>query len=180
MLPTIDSRNALDSGQIAIDAPLPNVVSTLAPVIHSVVKLASQQWNRLMARYIGVANKAKDSSVFREIAQELFDLLYSDWTDWEWNWLRAMLRYPETYAHSETEREKLAQLYWLSELCYGHDGRSVQEMIVICYRYHVDFDECDSDFIVGLHNRDATSVRRRELRWLIRLCRESGEDLRAA
>jgi hypothetical protein len=91
-----------------------------------------------------------------------------------------MLRYPKTHAYTEAERLKLEELCWLSEAFTGHDGLTVGQMIAACYRYHMDFDEEDSDFIVKLRNWNATSVRRRQLRQLVRLCRESGEDLMAA
>jgi hypothetical protein len=133
-----------------------------------------------MPTYSDVVTTAKDPIVFRRIVQELIDLADSDWTYWEENWLPAMLRYPKDHGYTETEREKLAQLCWLSEPCFGHDGLSVEHMITTCLRYHADFSESVSDFILELQKRGAKLVRRRELRKLVALCRESGLDLRAA
>jgi hypothetical protein len=134
-----------------------------------------------MPVYVDVVKKAADPEVFRQIVRELLDLPYGNWTTWEEDiWLPAMLRYPKGYLYSETEREKLDQLCWLVEPMYGHDGMSVAQMIAACTRYCVDLSEDDSDFVVGLSERGATFVRRRELRRLTRLCTESGVDMRAA
>jgi hypothetical protein len=133
-----------------------------------------------MTIYVDVAVKSKKRAVFRAIAQELLDLEHSDWNDWEWNWLHSMLRYPKTHKYTEAERLKLDQLSWLSEPFTGHDGLTVEQMIATCYRYHLDFGEDDSDFIVKLHNWNAKSLRRRQLWQLVRLCRQSGEELKAA
>jgi hypothetical protein len=134
-----------------------------------------------MPNYVDVAKKAHDPEVFREIARELIDLPHADWTFWEEDvWLPAMLRYGKGYVHSETEREKLAELCWLSEPMDGHDGMTVPQMVAACMRYHADLSEPDSDFVVGLHRRSATFVRRRQLRRLARLCTLAGIDTRAA
>jgi len=91
-----------------------------------------------------------------------------------------MLRYPKTHKYTEAERLKLDQLSLLSEPFTGHDGLTVEQMIATCYRYHLDFGEDDSDFIVKLYNWNAKWLRRRQLWQLVRLCRQSGADLKAA
>jgi hypothetical protein len=133
-----------------------------------------------MAMLMDVANKAKAPKFFRELAAELYALKYSDWTEWEWDWLDQMAKKPESYIHSETERAKLAQIYSYSRLFSEHDARSVIDMVKICFRYHADFTEEDGDFIVELYEREACSVRKRQLRRLVRLCAESGEFIAAA
>lgn len=133
-----------------------------------------------MPAYIDVEKKAKDPAVFRQIVQELTDLPFADWTPWEeWIWLPAMLRYRKEYVHSKTEREKLAELCWFAEPVYGHDGMSVERMVASCMRYVADLGEA-GDFIIDLHERGATFVRRRELSKLTRLCVLAGVDLKAA
>jgi hypothetical protein len=133
-----------------------------------------------MAMMIDIANKAKNAKFFRELAAELQHLECSDWTEWEWDWLGQMARNSDSYEHSETERAKLAQIYSYSRLLSGHDGRSVTEMVRACHRYHLDLAEEDSDFIVELYQRQAQSVRKRQLRRLVRLYAECGEQIAAA
>jgi hypothetical protein len=133
-----------------------------------------------MPGFSDVVTRAKDPFVFRQIARELLDLADGDWTAWEGNWLPAMLRYPNDHLYTEAEREKLAQLCWLSEPRFGHDGLSVDEMIAICRCYQADFSEEDGDFIAKLNRRGSKSVRRRELRRLASLCREAGVEVKAA
>jgi hypothetical protein len=124
-----------------------------------------------------VAEKAKDPTFFRELASQLQQLQDSDWTEWEWEWLGAMARKPCTYAYSEKERQKLAQIHSYAELFSGCDGLSVEAMVGACHRYHADFPEEDSDFVVGLYRRKARTVRKRQLRRLVSLCAESGESV---
>lgn len=124
-----------------------------------------------------IAKQAKDGKFFRELARELQELPNSDWTEWEWNWLGQEARRPESYSFSETEREKLAQIYSYVRLCSDHDGVTVAEMIRMCHRYHSDFAEEDSDFITELHNSKATSVRIRQLRRIVRLYEIAGETI---
>jgi hypothetical protein len=133
-----------------------------------------------MAMMIDVANKAKNSKFFRKLAAELQQLECNDWTEWEWEWLGQMASKSDSYEHSETERAKLAQIYSYSRLRSGHDGCSVIDMVRACYRYHLDFTEEDSDFIIDLHKRGARSVRTRELRRLVRLYGECGEYIAVA
>jgi hypothetical protein len=133
-----------------------------------------------MAMMIDVANKAKNARFFRELAAYLQHLKYNDWTEWEWEWLGQMARKPDSYEHSDTERAKLAQIYSYSRLRSGHDGCSVIDMVRACHRYHLDFTEEDSDFIVELHTRGARSIRQRQLRRLVRLYADSGEYIAVA
>jgi hypothetical protein len=122
-----------------------------------------------------VAKRAKDGKFFREFARELQQLPQNDWTEWEWNWLGQESRKLDSYSFSETEREKLAQIYSYSRLCSDHDGVTVAEMIRICHRYYSDYGEEDSDFVVALYKSHATSVRIRQLRRLARLYEDAGE-----
>jgi hypothetical protein len=127
-----------------------------------------------------VAEKAKDTRFFRELAAQLQQLSDNDWTDWEWEWLGEMARKPDTYAPSEKERLKLAQIHSYAEAFSGYDGLSVVAMVRMCHRYHLDFPEEDSDFVVDLHRRQARTVRKRQLRRLVKLCAESGENIASA
>src|SRR5882724_10328862 len=122
-----------------------------------------------MAMMFDIANKAKDRRFFRDLAAELQRLKYNDWTEWEWEWLGQMAKKPDSYEHSETERAKLAQIYSYSQLFSGHDRRTVADMVRACHQYHADLAEEDCDFIVALYERQARSVRKRELRRLVRL-----------
>jgi hypothetical protein len=133
-----------------------------------------------MAMMIGVAAKAKDPIFFRELSAELQNLEYNDWTEWEWEWLGAMARKSDSYKYSDVERAKLAQIYSYSELFSGFDGRAVIDMVCACHRYHSDFAEEDSDFVLALQKRQAHSVRKRELRRLVGLYSESGENVAVA
>ena len=133
-----------------------------------------------MAALFDVARKSKDFRFFRELAARLLDLEHSDWTEWEWDWLAAMASKPDSYEPSEREREKLAQIYSYSELCSGHDGLSVEQMVRNCHRYHLDFAEEDSDLVVELYQRNAEAVRKRQMRRLIRLYSEIGQAMAMA
>jgi hypothetical protein len=133
-----------------------------------------------MAAPFDVARNAKNFRFFRELAAELLNLEQSDWTEWEWDWLSAMASKPESYEASDREREKLAQLNSYSEACSGHDGLTVEQMVKGCHRYHLDFAEADSDFIVELYQRDARIVRKRQLRRLVRLYPENGQTIAKA
>jgi hypothetical protein len=127
-----------------------------------------------------VAEKAKDTRFFRELAAQLQQLSDNDWTDWEWEWLGEMARKRDTYVPSEKERLKLAQIHSYAETFSGYDGLSVVTMVRMCHRYHLDFPEEDSDFVVDLHRRQARTVRKRRLRRLVKLCAESGENIASA
>lgn len=122
-----------------------------------------------------VAKKAKDKKFFREVARELQQLPQNDWTEWEWNWLGQESRRPDNYSFSETEREKLAQVYSYSRLCTDHDGVTVAEMIRVCHRYCADYGEDDFEFLSMLHKSKAISVRIRQLRRLTGLYEVAGE-----
>jgi hypothetical protein len=124
-----------------------------------------------------IAKQAKNGKFFRELARELLELPNSDWTEWEWSWLGQEARRPESYSFSEPEREKLAQIYSYSRLCSDHDGVTIAEMIRVCHRYHSDFAEEDTDFIIELHKSEATSVRIRQLRRLVGLYEIAGETI---
>jgi hypothetical protein len=69
-----------------------------------------------MAMFSNVADKAIDSKFFRRLASWLHRLPRSDWTDWEWHWLREMASKSDFYAFSETERKKLSQIYYYTRL----------------------------------------------------------------
>ncbi|MBR0838237.1 hypothetical protein JQ612_33990 [Bradyrhizobium manausense] len=133
-----------------------------------------------MGMISNVAEKAKDIAFFRELAARLQQLPDNDWTEWEWEWLGVMARKSDAYAPSDRERLKLAEIYSYSESFAGYDGLSVATMVCICYRYHLDFPEEDSDFVVDLHCRQARTVRKRQLRRLVKLCAESGESTTSA
>jgi hypothetical protein len=133
-----------------------------------------------MGTVSSVAEKAKDLRLFRELAARLQRLPDSDWTEWEWEWLGEMARKPDTYAPSERERQKLAQIHSYAELFSGYDGLSVATMVTMCHRNHLDFPEEDSDFIVDLYRRQARTVRKRQLRRLVKLYAESGENIAGA
>lgn len=124
-----------------------------------------------------VAGKAKELTFFRELAARLQHLPDNDWTEWEWEWLGEMARKPSTYAPSEKERLKLAQIHSYAETFSGYDGLSVVAMVRMCHRYHLDFPEEDCEFVVDLHRRQARTVRKRQLRRLVKLCAESGENI---
>jgi hypothetical protein len=134
----------------------------------------------LMEFIFNVAEKAKDFTFFRELAARLQQLPDSDWTEWEWGWLGEMARKTASYEPSERERQKLAQINSYAELFSNYDGLSVEAMVKTCHRYHLDFPEDDSEFIVELHRRQASTVRKRQLRRLVRLCAESGESVTMA
>jgi hypothetical protein len=133
-----------------------------------------------MATFFDVANKAKDSGFFRQLAAQLQQLDNSDWTEWEWEWLGEMAKKSESYVHSEREREKLAQIYSYSQQFSGYDGLTVVDMARACYRYHLDFAEEDGEFIVDLCQKQAQTVRKRQLRRLVRLYADSGDTVTIA
>lgn len=130
-----------------------------------------------MPIYRDVFNRSKDPVVFRTVARELYDLPNGAWRPWEEDiFLPAMRRYSKDYIYSEKERRKLAELCWFSEEAYGHDGISVVEMIARCFRYKADMGY-DEDWIIGLAERKATFVRRRQLRDLVNLYRLTGIEI---
>jgi hypothetical protein len=133
-----------------------------------------------MGTVSNVAEKAKNLTFFRELAARLQQLPDNDWTDWEWEWLGEMARKSDTYAPSEKERQKLAQIHSYAEPFSGYDGLSVVTMVNMCHRYHLDFPDEDSDFVVDLHRRQARTIRKRQLRRLVKLCAESGENIAAS
>jgi hypothetical protein len=133
-----------------------------------------------MAMLFDVANKAKNSGFFRQLAAQLKQLKNNDWTEWEWEWLGEMAKRSDSYVHSEKERDKLAQIYSYSQLFSGYDGRTVVDMVRVCHRYYLDFAEEDSEFIVELYERQARTVRKRQLRRLVRLYADSGESVTIA
>jgi hypothetical protein len=127
-----------------------------------------------------VAETAKDLTFFRELAAQLRQLPDNDWTDWEWEWLGEMARKPNTYVPSEKEHQKLAQIQSYTEPFSGYDGLSVLTMVNMCHRYSLDFPEEDSDFVVDLHRRQVRTLRKRQLRRLVKLCAEIGENIAAS
>jgi|HubBroStandDraft_4_1064222.scaffolds.fasta_scaffold1057706_2 hypothetical protein len=133
-----------------------------------------------MGTVSSVAEKAKDVWLFRELAARLQQLPDNDWTEWEWEWLGEMARKQDTYTPSERERQKLAQIHSYAELFSGYDGLSVATMVTMCHRNHLDLPEEDSDFIVDLYRRQARTVRKRQLRRLVKLHAESGETIAAS
>lgn len=110
-----------------------------------------------------------------ELVAKLEAMRHAGWTAWEEKFLQDVQRQP--YELTEAQREKLDQLEWLSQPISSHCGVPIKHMVETCYRYRFDFDEADVDLLVQLHERGATSVPRRQARWLTRLCRESGEPI---
>jgi hypothetical protein len=130
-----------------------------------------------MPIYRDVFSRSKDPVFFRTIARELYDLPNGAWRPWEEDiFLPAMQRYSKDYVFSEKERRKLAELCWLSEEACAHDGISVVEMIARCFRYRAEMGY-DEDWIIGLAERRAPFVRRRQLRDLVNLYRFTGIDI---
>jgi len=84
-----------------------------------------------------------------------------------------------TSIRKKSERSSPNYVGFAQEL-YDQDGITVEEVVAICLRYHTDFREADSDWIVELDSRKAKFVRRRLLKDLVNLCRLSGLDLKAA
>jgi hypothetical protein len=131
-----------------------------------------------MGTVSNVAEKTKDLAVFRERAARLQQLPDNDWTEWEW--LGDMARKPDTYTLSEKERQKLAQINSYAKSSSGYDGLSVATMVNMCHRYHLDFPEEDSDFVVDLYRRQVQTLRKRQLQRLVKLYAESGENIAAS
>jgi hypothetical protein len=110
---------------------------------------------------------------FRDLLGRLRALQYSDWNDWEWDWLDSEARRKPDYIFSENEHAVLRDLMFDSGTFTEYSGYTVLEMITTAHRYRADLDDAGQEFVELLYTWGATSLKRRQIKRLAGICRLS-------
>jgi hypothetical protein len=126
-----------------------------------------------MARRTKAQKAQAEADRFRELVRRLRALQYSDWNDWEWDWLDSEARRRPDYIFSENEHAVLRALMFDSGTFTEYSGYTVPELIAIAYRYRADLDKPGQEFVELLHAWSATSLKRRQIKQLAGICRLS-------
>jgi hypothetical protein len=95
-----------------------------------------------MAKRITKAQRQQaEADEFRTTALSLLHLRHSDWTEWEFEWLRATANRNPSYRFSDKEQAKLIQLRGLSKPFTSYAGETVAALIKIAFPLRFDLDE---------------------------------------
>jgi hypothetical protein len=116
-------------------------------------------------------NQLIESERFQTTAISLLKVQHADWTDWEHEWLWDQARRPAKYTYSDNQQHKLEQLLSFSKSYTQYGSYTVQELLRIAFLYRFDLDETDQEFVETLHHWQATDLKLRQMRRLVRICR---------
>lgn len=125
-----------------------------------------------MASYREMDAVGRDAGRFVLVAKQC--LLFTDLTDWERDFLESLVaRPPERLSTRQAEvLFEIRDNYELHRELNG--GFSVAVLIQRAYEGRLDLDEADEAWIVEIHNRGTTSLRRSHLGRLRRCCVQLG------
>ncbi len=124
-----------------------------------------------MARLTKAQRELAEAQKFRATAKTLLYDRYNDWNDWEFDWLSDEVRRPPDYIYSEKEHAVLDRLQYYSRPFTEYAGYTVPELTAIAYASRFDFDDNEQAFAEKIHHWGATSLKRRQIRFLASLCR---------
>lgn len=124
-----------------------------------------------MARNIKAQRELAEALEFRASAKAILCDRYNDWNDWEFEWLTDEVRRPADYIYSQKEWAVLRRLQHYSRSFSEYAGYSVPELTAIAYVSRFDFQEHEQEFTERIHCWGATHLKRRQIRFLARLCR---------
>lgn len=124
-----------------------------------------------MAKMTKAQCELAEALEFRASAETLLRDRYSDWNDWEFDWLIDETRRPPGYIYSDKERAVLKRLQHDSRSFTAYAGYSVPELTAIAYMGRFDFQEHEQEFTETVHRWGATHLKRRQIRLLASLCR---------
>lgn len=114
---------------------------------------------------------ADDSELARRRAAALLDVTDAEWTEWEIQFLDALVARASPEPLSERQREKLAELHKTADLFRTIDGLTIRTLISACFENRFDLDEDDIAFIERLHRDKPAHLRRRPAHRLLALAR---------
>jgi hypothetical protein len=117
------------------------------------------------------SKKLVEADRFQARVISLLRIRYTDWNDWEHDWLLDEARRPDDYVYTDKERAILNRLIAASTTFTHYSEHSVQELLNIAYPYRKDLDEDDEEFLKKIHRWRATDLKVRQISRLASLCR---------
>lgn len=125
-----------------------------------------------MASWREIDRVRKDANGARVLAKRLLKIYPGEFTDWELDFLESIGSYTELFEFTTRQSEKLLQIRDDIEPATEHRGFSIALLLKQCWEARLDLEEADEQWIVGLHERSSTSIRRKHLGRLMRCARE--------
>ena len=125
-----------------------------------------------MASYKEIIALGRDPVRVRAVARRLLASV-EDWTEWERDFLEALVAEYGSDALSAPQREKLAELRRGAEYVFEVEELDVGSLIEKCWPLRLDLDyEDDIAFIE--QERGSSSIKRRHVERLLRCCHKLG------
>jgi hypothetical protein len=115
----------------------------------------------------------KDPARARSIAHVLFKLDDMEWTDWELDFLNSIGARQRDL--TTRQGEKLIELRDEAVWYTAVEGFSLKALIERCHLLRDELAEFDAEFIARLKTANATRLRRKDARRLLRCARTVGE-----
>ena len=127
-----------------------------------------------MASHIEMQRLAQNPAAVVTLAEFLRGLPDVGWTEWEVDFLDAMVRRDRDRELSTRQREKLIELRDDAINYTKFDGLSVASLVRDCWIARLDLTDDDEAFVADLKGRGVTSLKRRPVMRLLRCARELG------
>src|SRR5262245_39564966 len=126
-----------------------------------------------MPDYREILAVQRDPARARAMAQVLFKLDDMEWTEWELDFLTSIGARQQDLTTRQGEKliELRDEAVWYTTV----DGFSLQELIQRCHLARDELAEPDAAFIERLKTANATRLRRKDARRLLRCARTVGE-----
>ncbi|HWX78153.1 MAG TPA: hypothetical protein VNY32_11770 [Candidatus Acidoferrales bacterium] len=116
-----------------------------------------------MAKRLRRSKKLLEADRFHAQVVSLLGERYTDWEDFDYNWLFEEARRPDDYAYTDRERVILNRLIARATVFTHYSEHSVQELIGMAHKYPKDLNEDGEAFIEKLHRWRATKLRVRQI-----------------
>ena len=125
-----------------------------------------------MASHLAMQKLAQNPAAVVTLAKTLLQTPGMTWTEWELDFLEAMVGRDTAQAISTRQREKLMELSDDAKSYSTFDGLSVAGLVRGCWTARLDLSDDDADFINDLKTAATTRLKRRPLLRLLRCARE--------
>ena len=135
-----------------------------------------------MASWKEIDRIRKDAPGARALAGRLMKIQPGEFTEWELTFLQSISDYTDLDEFTTRQVEKLLQIRDDAERVTEHRKFNIATLIEKCHEGRLDLSEADEEWIVGLYERSAGSIQRRNIGRLFRCARELGiidEDVAA-
>ena len=119
----------------------------------------------------------KDPARAARLSAFLLTLTDADWSAWELTFLASIIERNETVPMSYRQSEKLLELEDRSVLLSTVQGLSVVKLLRECWALRFELDPDDEAWIVMLHAKATSSLRRGAVARLLGCLRQADPDL---